>query len=433
MSGLIFSKNLYIIHTMNDIHSSSELNYRPRWLAAPLREAIASHQIIVLTGARQVGKSTLLQQEQPFAGWHYVTFDDLETLAMAKQEPEALWAGKDRIVLDEVQKSTTLLETIKAEVDANPGRYRFILSGSANLLLMKKVSESLAGRAVYFALSPMTLGEIHRLTPPKILQRLFTGQFPSEKEISLHPPNPYFLMWKGFMPPLLDMESSAVLRWWEGYITTYLERDLRQLSQIESLPDFRRLMAALALRCGQILNQTDLARDTGISQPTVHRYINLLETTYLVERLPAYAVNRTKRLVKSPKVMWSDPGLAAFLGGHFDPESLKNSREAGGLFESIIYLHLHTLTQLLTPKPRIYYWRTTTGKEVDFVLEWGRKLVAIEVKLAKIPKYSDTASLRLFLEEYPETSAGVLIHTGSETRLMHKKIIALPWTVLAGS
>jgi len=198
------------------------------------------------------------------------------------------------------------------------------------------------------------------------------------------------------------------------------------------LPDFRRLMVALSLRCGQILNQTEVARDTGISQPTVHRYINLLETTCLVERLPAFALNRTKRLIKSPKVIWSDPGLVSFLAGHYDIESLRSSREAGGIFESMVYLHLRTLSEILVPKPRIFYWRTTTGKEVDFVLEWGRKLLAVEVKLSTRPKYSDIETLRLFMKEYPETSAGILVHAGDEVKIMDEKVVAIPWFLLGG-
>jgi len=198
------------------------------------------------------------------------------------------------------------------------------------------------------------------------------------------------------------------------------------------LPDFRRLMVALSLRCGQILNQTEVARDTGISQPTVHRYINLLETACLVERLPAFALNSTKRLIKSPKVIWSDPGLVSFLAGHYDIESLRSSREAGGIFESMVYLHLRTLSEILVPKPRIFYWRTTTGKEVDFVLEWGRKLLAVEVKLSTRPKYSDIETLRLFMKEYPETSAGILVHAGDEVKIMDEKVVAIPWFLLGG-
>jgi len=416
---------------MNDYQPHSELKYRPRWIAPLLRDAAKNHPIVVLTGARQVGKSTLLKQESPFADWRYITLDDFDVLSQARSDPASLWAGTDYVVLDEVQKSTKLLDAVKVAVDSNYGKYRFILSGSANILLMKKVSESLAGRAVYFTLNPMTIGEIDNLPPINLLETLFKGEMPREKKIESTLSTPFFPMWKGFMPPLMQLETSAaVLRWWEGYVTTYLERDLRQLSQIDSLPEFRRLMVALALRCGQMLNQTEMSRDTGISQPTVHRYINLLETTCLMERLPAFAVNRTKRLIKSPKVMSIDPGLIAFLAGHYNAGSLQSSREAGGIFESMIYLHLNALAQLLVPRPRIFYWRTTTGKEVDFVLEWGRKLLAVEVKLSRKAKFSDIETLRLFMDEYPETSACILIYAGDEVRIMDEKIVAIPWFLL---
>jgi predicted AAA+ superfamily ATPase len=418
---------------MNDNHSHSELIYKPRWLASQLRDAVKDHSIVVLTGARQVGKSTLLRQEPPFSNWRYVNFDDFDAISQAESDPASLWAGSNTIIFDEVQKAPNLLNAIKLAVDSKPQTYQFILSGSANLLLMQKVSESLAGRAVYFTLGPMTIGEMNSIAPPNLLHSLFKGEFPPEQKIDSPFESPFPFMWKGYLPPLMQIESSAaVLRWWEGYVATYLERDLRQLSQIDSLPDFRRLMVALALRCGQMLNQAEVARDTGISQPSVHRYFNLLETTCLAERMPAFAMNRTKRLIKTPKQMWSDPGLVSFLAGHFDVDSLQRSREAGGIFEATVYLHLNSLAQLLVPKPRLFYWRTTTDKEVDFVVEWGRKLLAIEVKLTNQAKFSDVLSLKLFFEEYPETSAGVLIYTGNEVKQLHEKIVAIPWFLLGG-
>lgn len=416
---------------MNDNHSRHELNYKPRWIAPLLRKAIKSHPILVLTGARQVGKSTLLKYEKPFSQWDYFSLDDFEILAQAKKDPSSLFVNSINIILDEVQKSGNLLDAVKLAVDTN-NRYRFVLSGSANILLMSKISESLAGRAVYFSLQPMTVGEINTLPMRNILGILFEEKFPMEKLIEDITIDPFYYMRKGFMPPLMKLDNSEVTTWWEGYVTTYLERDLRQLSQVESLPDFRRLMTALALRSGKLLNQTELSRDIGISQPTIYRYINLLESTCLLERLPAFVKNRTKRLVKAPKVIWNDPGLASFLSGYYDVESLRSSRESGGLFETMVYMHLHVMTQMLIPKPRIYYWRTTTGKEVDFVLEWGKKLIAIEVKLAEKPKYSDTENLRIFLDEYPETTACMLIYSGNEIKMLHEKIIAIPWYELVG-
>jgi predicted AAA+ superfamily ATPase len=228
-------------------------------------------------------------------------------------------------------------------------------------------------------------------------------------------------------------EHEAVSSWWEWYVATYLERDLRQLSQVASLSDFRRVMSAIALRCGNVVNQSEVARNVGVSQPTVHRYTGLLATTCLMSGLPAYAVNRTKRLVKSPKVMWTDPGLVSFLLGYFKPDSVRGSREAGALFESMVYLHLVSLSQLITPRPHLLYWRTVGGQEVDFVLEWGRKVVAIEAKLGSDPRYRDTRGLRAFSEEYPEVAACVLLHTGTAIRRMDEKVIALPWHVLLGT
>ncbi len=398
-----------------------------------LRQAVEHYPVIVLTGARQAGKSTLLRNEPPFSAWRYVNLDDFDLLDQAKHDPASLWAGADGVVLDEIQKATNVLDAIKIEVDSDHSGRRFVLSGSANLLLMKGVSESLAGRAVYHVLNPMTLGEMNESPPPGTLGMLLGGEFPPDGEATVALPDLIETMWKGFLPTLMRFDKPEVISgWWEGYVATYLERDLRRLSQVASLSDFRRVMNALALRCGNVLNQSEVARDIRMSQPTVHRYIRLLETTCLMSRLAAYAVNRTKRLVKSPKVMWMDPGLVAFLSGHFDPDSMRKSRQAGALFEAMVYLHLASLCQLMTPKPQLFHWRTVGGQEVDFVLEWGRQIVAIEVKLGSEPRYADARGLRAFSEEYPEVSACVLLHTGKALKRLDDKVVAMPWHVLLG-
>lgn len=416
---------------MNDNHSNKELIYRPRHIAPSVREAAEDHPVVILTGARQVGKSTLLQQEKPFSQWRYLSLDDFDVLRQAERDPAALWAGVDRTVLDEVQKSPTLLSAVKRAVDQRGRKIRFVLSGSANLLLMQKVSETLAGRAVYFTLFPMTLGEIQGGPVSNWLPRLFKGDFPADQTVREADESPAVHMLRGFMPPLLTLSrSNAVNRWWEGYVATYLERDLRQLSQVESLSDFRRVMQALALRSGQMLNQTEISRDTGVSQPTVHRYLNLLEASCLLIRLSAFGRNRTKRLIKTPKVYWVDPGLACYLTGHDETRGLESSREAGGIFETLVLLHLQALCNLLAPRPSLSYWRTAAGKEVDFVIEQGKRLLAVEVKLTGAPGYSDVDGLRLFLDEYPEARGGILIHSGRKIKRLHERIVAIPWHVL---
>ncbi len=417
---------------MNNNYSHPAIYYQ-RWLTASLQEASRDHAVIVLTGARQVGKSTLLLNAEPFCNWRFHTLDDFNVLAQAKRDPEALWAGAERVVLDEVQKAPELLQAVKIAVDRHPGKYRFVLSGSANLLLMRQVSESLAGRAVYFVLDPMAMGEIHQTPQPDILSRVLSGDFPAEGALPEEPADPLGIILRGLMPPLLTLDSPhAWVRWWEGYVATYLERDLRQVAQIDALLDFRKLMELVALRSGQLLNQSEIARDARLSQPTAHRYLNLLETTHLFERLPAYAVSHTTRLLKSPKAFLNDPGLAVFLSGYYDLNDLCNAREYGAYFETLIYHHLRLLTRLMTPAGRLYFWRTREGSEVDFVIEHGRKVAAIEVKSAKNPGYGDAAGLRAFLKEHPSASVGLLLHTGRDVKRLGDKILALPWTVFTG-
>ena len=430
--NLTFRLQCDIIQAMNNFYSEPE-RYYERWLTPLLQSAADEHAVIVLTGARQVGKSTLLRRAEPFSRWRYHTMDDFDTLRQASENPQSLWAGAAEVVFDEVQKAPQLLPAVKRAVDENPGRVRFVLSGSANLLLMRQVSETLAGRAVYFVLNPITLGEIHARPPATLLAEALAGRWPAETDLADPPPDPIPLLQRGFLPALLTLKApEAWLRWWEGYVATYLERDLRQVSQIDSLLDFRRVMELLALRTGQLLNQSEVARDARLSQPTVHRYLNLLEATHLFERLPAYTASHTTRLLKSPRAFWVDPGLAVFLSGYFDQVSLRTSRELGAYFEAMIFLHLRTLTSLLTPRARLYFWRTRAGAEVDFVVEHGRRLLAIEVKLTDNPGYRHATGLRAFIQEYPETAGGILLHSGTSIRQLDEKIITVPWTELTG-
>ena len=215
-------------------------------------------------------------------------------------------------------------------------------------------------------------------------------------------------------------------------MTTYLERDLRQVSQIDALVDFRCLMELLALRSGQLLNQSELARDAALTQPTVHRYLKTLETTHLFEWAPAFALNRTTRILKSPKAFWNDPGLAVFLSGYYQEEDFRKSRELGCFFETFIYHHLHVLAQLMTSPARLYTWRTVQGQEVDFILEYGRKILAIEVKQTSRPTYSDANGIRAFMADHPDATGGLVLHGGNEIRWLGERILAVPWTMIAG-
>jgi predicted AAA+ superfamily ATPase len=415
---------------MNEYISRREMIYTKRRIAPIIRQIATALPVVVVTGARQVGKSTMLRNE--FADYDYVTLDDYALLEQARLDPQSLWVGRDKIIIDEAQKCPQIFHAIKLAVDASDRRKQFIISGSANLYLMEKVTESLAGRAIYVDLLPMTFGEAAGIADPGNFPALWRDDFPQQKPT---PPDVNLpdLLLRGFMPPVMTMQShNQVLTWLDGYVKTYLERDLRELSQVESLIDFRKVMQCLSLRTGNILNQADVAKDCGLSHPTTHRYIKLLEVSNIISRVPAYYASRSKRLVKSPKVFFLDPALSIFLSGYTDRESLAKSRELGGFFETLVYLHLRSLCELMTPRAAIYYWRTSTSREVDFVIEHGRKVLPIEVKLNGKPTPADAANLLAFLDEHPQAAGGVVVHGGDELFRLHSKVVAVPWWWLDG-
>lgn len=403
-------------------------HYKPRWLAERLRQVISFSRIVVLTGARQTGKSTLLQQESPFSTWHYLNLDDLDVLAMAERRPEELFALSDHLVMDEVQRVPGLLIAVKRAVDENRNK-RFILSGSANILLMKKVSESLAGRALYFNLLPFSLGEETEGRPPQWISSLPEKGPPAK--IPSSGPLPEAWLFRGFIPPVTFLsKEDEISAWWNGYIRTYLERDLRDLSQISNLPDFRKIMELLALRCGQILNQSEVARDAGLSHPTAGRYINLLEVSGLLVKLRPYTKNLSKRIVKSPKVYFIDPGLVCALAGFKRTRQISEAIR-GALFESFVFLNLLAFASAVGGQ--LYYFRTQGGreKEVDFILEINGKVIAIEAKYSSRVGFRDADNMFFLKDLLPNFAAGLIVHNGSDVSALGEKIYAVPWTGLA--
>jgi len=409
---------MIIIHVMNDITL-------PRYLTSALQQRMAAMPVVVLSGARQTGKSTLAQ-ELLDQDRRWFTLDDFETREALRRDPGLVLEGEQPVTIDEVQRLPDLLFQIKQAIDKNRSRGRFLLTGSANLLLMRQMSESLAGRAAYLSLHPMTRGEQagqascgswgELVSSPSDtwLEILETAgrERADWKELALH---------GGFPTPAVHMtDANQRSIWFDGYESTYLERDLLQLSYISNLPDFRRLMRIACHRLGQILNQTDFGRDSGLPQPTVHRYLNLLEVSHLLVRLPAYAVNRTKRLIKSPKVFWGDTGLALHLSG--------NSEPTGSHLENLVFTDLRVWADASTETCEIHYWRTVTGEEVDFVVETSKGLLPVEVKASGRVGLSDVKAMRIFRQEYPEESLpGLLLYDGMETFWIAPDVLAVPW------
>lgn len=411
---------------MKELQNSATV--RSRWASAELQARLIDFPVVVVTGARQVGKSTWLRNEPTLSAFRFIDIDDLETRGRLSADPQSAWAESTAVVLDEVQHLPELLVALKSVVDKDRRHFRAVLSGSANLLLLRSVSESLAGRAAYLELLPFSTGEWEGRPPPDLLSELLESSLPPTR--STPAVNVDTEIHRGMMPP--PRIARDPVAWWDAYVRTYVERDLRDLSQVHSLPDFRRLVGLLALRSGQVLDQAELARTLGSSQASIHRHLSLLEISYLYRPLPAFSDHRGKRLTKRPKTYLVDPGLSTFLCGTFHADDIAATREAGALFETLVLHHLRVLASLLKPPANLYHWRTSDGKEVDIVLIHGRRMIAFECKRTQRPSVSDAAHLRLFRELYPECQAGVVVHTGSRTEHLGAGIVALPWTVLAG-
>lgn len=407
------------------MHVTNDFQYLPRYLEPVLYEALQAFPVVVISGARQTGKSTLARRLGEETGRDFQTLDDIEVLERAETDPDALVRSSESLTLDEVQRSPDLLLAIKRAVDEERRSGRFLLTGSANLLLMRRVSESLAGRAVHLNLWPMSRSEQEGRGRCGNWTELFET---TEKDwLSLvqdqpaRPADWSSLARRGGYPIACRLESAQQRSLWlAGYTQTYLERDLQELSAIGSLVEFRRLMRAACLRLGNIINHTDLGRDVGLSQSTVGRHLSLLETSFQLVPVQTYSVNRTKRLIKSPKFYWSDTALAMHLAGESEPR--------GEHLENLVLLDLLVWRSAWVDAPQILYWRTTDGKEVDFVIEWKGRLLPIEVKATSRPRTAQSKSLQLFRQEYKETSLpGLLLHAGDETTWLATGILATPW------
>ena len=406
---------------MTIIHGMKTL---PRLVSAGLAQRLRVMPAVVVTGARQTGKSTLAEHLVEGAR-RYHSLDDFDVLDAARRDPEALMGGAQPVTIDEVQRAPGLLPAVKRAIDRNRKPGRFLLTGSANLLLMRQVSESLAGRASYLTLWPMTRREQRGLgsagrwegllaTPDARWRDLLAAEDDSADDWRA-------LAYRGGFPtPALELTKPADRAiWFDGYVRTYLERDLQDLATISALPDFRRLMRAACLRLGQLVNQTELGRDVALAQPTVHRWLNLLETSYLLVRLPAYAVNPTKRLIKAPKIYWGDTGIALHLAGG-EPD--------GAHLENMVLHDLVAWRDARLERAELGYWRTSIGEEVDFVIESEGKLLPIEVKATARPRLADCAHLRIFRSEYGRKArAGLLLHTGSTLEWLAPDVLAVPW------
>jgi hypothetical protein len=404
-----------------------------RHLTEPLRQALSDTPVVLLNGARQVGKSTLVQSLLDGHPSRYLTLDDATVLAAVTRDPAGFLAGLDGpVILDEVQRAPELFLAIKASVDRDrhPGRY--LLTGSADVFLLPRVSESLAGRMEVLTLWPLSQGEIEGVRET-FVDALFGSSFRPPALPALSRGEILDRALTGGYPEILSRKSEDRRRAWFGsYITTLLQRDVRDLANIEDLTALPRLLSLLASRSATLLNYSELSRSSGLPVTTLKRYFALLEVTFLVRLLPAWSENLSKRLVKSPKVLMTDTGLLAAHMGLTRDRLEEEPRLAGPLLENFVILEVRKQVTWSRTRPEMFHYRTQTGQEADILLEDDRgRVAAIEVKAAATVQERDVRTLLDLAETLGKRFVrGVVLYTGDRAVPFSDKVVALPMTSL---
>jgi uncharacterized protein len=409
-----------------------------RHLTPEIRDALADTPVVLLNGARQVGKSTLAQRlaEEGFGGAEtarYLTFDDATVLAAAEADPDGfVRALGGPAVIDEVQRAPGLFRAIKAVVDADRQPGRLLLTGSADVFLLPRVSESLAGRMEVLTLWPFSQGETegHR---EGFVDAVFGEALPDAVEGD---PGGADDLWGrvvrgGYPEALARTAAKRRARWYESYVTTILQRDVRDLANVEGLTQMPRLLQLLAARTGSLMNYSEVSRSVGLPNTTLKRYLTLLQATYLVREMPAWSANLSKRLVKAPKGLLTDTGLAAELVGAGEgsgpPEAVR-----GGLIETFVAMELEKQRAWADRRVSLHHFRTSSGQEVDLVLEDAAGvLVGVEVKAAVRVTAGDFRGLRALQEARPAAfHRGVVLYSGNEVVPFGDHLYAVPMAAL---
>jgi len=403
--------------------------YITREIAFTIEKALNSMPVVVLTGMRQSGKSTILKNHPSLINRGYINFDDFAQLEFAKSNPEELLSSNDYLTIDEVQKCPEILTYIKKTVDKHRMPGQFLLSGSANLLLLSNISESLAGRAIYLTLYPFSRREILGTTSadPYLVKLLQSPNNVNPK--TDHPIIKFQEVLTGGMPDVCLKKIGDPRFWFQGYEQTYLERDIRDFSRIKDLISFRNLLRLTALRTGQVLKTSEISRDAKLNSVTTGRYLSLLRASYILNFVEPFLSNRSSRLIKSPKIYFSDAGIAGYLIGiSSNSETEKIFR--GALYETYIAQNILSILSSNLINVNLMFWNIQGRYEVDFVLEYGQKLIAVEIKSGSRWTQNDLSGLKKFLSKNPSCKTAILAYNGEHTVKLGDRLWALPLGIL---
>ncbi len=397
-----------------------------RNLLKPIETALTDTPVVLIIGARQVGKTTLALSLAD----NYLTFDDANVVATAKYSPADFINNLSKpIILDEIQRCPEILSAIKMAVDKNRTAGQFVLTGSANVLTLPKVSESLAGRMEVQRLRPLSQGEILGIKET-FIEQLFADEFVLPTNFPNEDRNDLFTrMLVGGYPEVVSRTAESRRQdWFRNYINTILQRDIRDLANIEGLVDLPRLLELLAARAAGILNYAEVSRIIGFPQMTLKRYMTLLETTFLIETIPAWSGNIKKRLIKAPKLFIGDTGLLSYLLDLNLNRLQSDPTLAGALTENFVVNELKKQMGWSEIRVKMFHFRTSNDREVDIILESNRgAIVSIEVKSSSSVNRHDFKGLHLLSSSLPNKfHRGIILYTGNQFLAFGKNLFAVP-------
>jgi uncharacterized protein len=404
-------------------------DYLPRRAAERIREALADTRAVVVNGARQTGKSTLAELALSETTGGLARFlDDPATRSAASSDPTRFVRHEGTLLIDEVQRVPDLWLAIKHLVDQDPRPGRFLLTGSARLLGLADLPDALPGRSETIELWPLSQGEIDA-TPDGFVDAVFSAGVDIPAVAAELRRRDYLnRALRGGYPEAVRREQPRRRdRFFESYVADLLARDVKQVAQIERSSDMRRLLSLLAAQTAGLVNYGRLASELGITAPTVKNYIEILETIYLVRRLPGWSANLTSRAVSTPKVIFVDSGLAGFLGA-----GAQNDTAIGGLLENFVLGELARQLTWSNTSARLFHYRDRDQYEVDAVLEDNAgRVVAIEVKAAETARFEDFSGLRLLQRRLGERfQAGIVLYCGTQTLPFGDGLSCMPMSAL---
>jgi predicted AAA+ superfamily ATPase len=405
-----------------------------RNIRAHVEKALQRSPVVLLTGARQTGKTTLMKQIGKENEYHYVTFDDIRFLSAAQSDPIGFIEGlKKPVILDEVQRIPEIFLAIKHDVDENrqPGRYA--LTGSANPMLIPRLGDSLAGRMEIFNLFPLSQGELlgrYEL----FIDKIFNQDIPRVSEITTKT-DIYTKMNTGGYPVVQNIDAKARESWFNSYVTTLLQRDVKDIANIVGLSELPLLLKLLATRAGTLLNVAELSRTSGISTTTLHRYLVILKALFLIDFQLPWSSNLGKRLVKAPKVNLVDSGILSFLLGIDIAAPHIDGRILGPIVENFVVSELCKQITWNQTRVQLFHSRTVTGIEVDILLEDASgRIVCIEIKNSSTVTAQDFKGLKYMQELIGDKFVqGIVLYMGDQHIPFGARMHALPMNTLWGT